>query len=103
MIASTYSWLSFAGFVSSNRRWQRPPNSSASPKSSAIALAWPMRRYPFGPGGKRDGGRDVLDHDARFLDQPCQRRLRRSAEPEAVIGHQPGHLQEADGRDGEPA
>src|SRR5437879_209486 len=53
MIASTYSWLSFVGFVSSNRRWQRPPNSSASPKSRAIALAWPMWRYPFGSGGKR--------------------------------------------------
>src|SRR3989454_874800 len=52
---------------------------------------------------ERHGGRDVLDHHARFLDQPCQRRLRRSAEPEAVMRHQPGQLQEADGRDGEPA
>src|SRR3990167_9547389 len=53
MIASTYSWLSFVGLVSSKRRWQRPPNSWARPKSMQIALAWPMCRYPFGSGGKR--------------------------------------------------
>jgi len=53
MIASTYSWLSFAGLVSSNRRWQRPPNSRAAPKSIETAWAWPMWRYPFGSGGKR--------------------------------------------------
>ena len=53
MIESTYSWLSLVGLVSSNRRWQRPPNSAAMPKSMEIAWAWPMCRYPFGSGGKR--------------------------------------------------
>jgi hypothetical protein len=53
MMASTYSWLSLAGLVSSKRRWQRPPNSVAMPKSIAIALAWPMCRKPLGSGGKR--------------------------------------------------
>src|SRR2546429_200508 len=38
MIESTYSWLSLVGLVSSNRRWQRPPNSRAMPKS--IEIAW---------------------------------------------------------------
>ena len=42
VIASTYSWLSFVGLVSSKRRLQRPPNSLAMPKSIEMALAWPM-------------------------------------------------------------
>src|SRR5438552_1828942 len=53
MIESTYSVSSFDGFVSSKRKLVLPPNSSASPKSRQIALAWPMCRYPFGSGGKR--------------------------------------------------
>src|SRR5581483_569720 len=52
-IASMYSCSSLIGFVSSKRRWQRPPNSWAIPKLSAIDLGWPMWRYPFGSGGKR--------------------------------------------------
>src|SRR5215218_1017204 len=52
-IESMYSCSSFIGFVSSKRRWQRPPNSWAIPKLSAIDLGWPMWRYPFGSGGKR--------------------------------------------------
>src|ERR1700721_3994148 len=50
---STYSTSSFSGLVSSKRRLVLPPNSSASPKSMQIALAWPMWRYPLGSGGKR--------------------------------------------------
>src|SRR5215204_1373107 len=50
---SMYSCSSLIGFVSSKRRWQRPPNSCAIPKLSAIDLGWPMWRYPFGSGGKR--------------------------------------------------
>src|SRR5439155_9344423 len=53
MMPSTYSWLSFVGLVSSKRRWQRPPNSLAMPKSMAMALAWPMCRWPLGSGGNR--------------------------------------------------
>src|SRR5215218_268949 len=52
-IESMYSCSSLTGLVSSKRRWQRPPNSRAIPKLSAIALGWPMWRYPFGSGGKR--------------------------------------------------
>src|SRR5215211_2063586 len=52
-IESMYSCSSLIGFVSSKRRWQRPPNSWAIPKFSAIDLGWPMWRYPFGSGGKR--------------------------------------------------
>src|SRR5919197_1017330 len=52
-IESMYSCSSLIGFVSSKRRWQRPPNSRATPKLSAIDLGWPMWRYPFGSGGKR--------------------------------------------------
>src|SRR5436189_3989102 len=52
-IESMYSCSSLIGLVSSKRRWQRPPNSSAIPKLSAIDLGWPMWRYPFGSGGKR--------------------------------------------------
>src|SRR5712691_10124382 len=52
-IASMYSCSSLIGLVSSKRRWQRPPNSWAIPKLSAIDLGWPMWRYPFGSGGKR--------------------------------------------------
>ena len=48
-----YSCSSPIGLVSSKRKWQRPPNSWAIPKLSAIALAWPRWRYPFGSGGKR--------------------------------------------------
>src|SRR5215813_5185703 len=48
-----YSCSSLIGLVSSKRRWQRPPNSWAIPKLSAIALGWPRWRYPFGSGGKR--------------------------------------------------
>src|SRR5208337_2965098 len=50
---STYSTSSFSGLVSSKRRLVLPPNSSASPKSMQMALAWPMWRYPLGSGGKR--------------------------------------------------
>src|ERR1700693_2174700 len=52
-IESMYSCSSLIGLGSSKRRWQRPPNSWAIPKLSAIALGWPMWRYPFGSGGKR--------------------------------------------------
>src|SRR4051794_19506691 len=52
-IESMYSCSSLTGFVSSKRRWQRPPNSRAIPKLSAIDFGWPMWRYPFGSGGKR--------------------------------------------------
>src|ERR1051326_1646702 len=52
-IESMYSCSSLIGLVSSKRRWQRPPNSRAIPKLSAIDLGWPMWRYPFGSGGKR--------------------------------------------------
>ena len=52
-IESMYSCSSLIGLVSSKRRWQRPPNSWAIPKLSAIDLGWPMWRYPFGSGGKR--------------------------------------------------
>src|ERR1700749_289594 len=52
-IESMYSCDSPTGLVSSKRRWQRPPNSWAIPKLSAIALEWPRWRYPFGSGGKR--------------------------------------------------
>src|SRR5215469_18366481 len=48
-----YSCSSPIGLVSSKRKWQRPPNSWAIPKLSAIALGWPRWRYPFGSGGKR--------------------------------------------------
>src|SRR5580704_8322170 len=48
-----YSCSSSIGLVSSKRKWQRPPNSWAIPKLSAIALEWPRWRYPFGSGGKR--------------------------------------------------
>ena len=48
-----YSCSSLSGFVSSNRRWQRPPNSWAMPKFKQIDFACPMWRYPFGSGGKR--------------------------------------------------
>src|ERR1700759_3057141 len=48
-----YSCSSLIGLVSSKRKWQRPPNSWAIPKLSAIALGWPRWRYPFGSGGKR--------------------------------------------------
>ena len=41
---STHSCSSFSGLVSSKRRLVLPPNSSASPKSMQIALAWPMWR-----------------------------------------------------------
>src|SRR5262249_30866712 len=53
LMDSTYSTLSLVGLVSSKRRWQRPPNSSARPKFRQIDLAWPMWRYPLGSGGKR--------------------------------------------------
>ena len=43
-IESMYSCSSLIGLVSSKRRWQRPPNSRAIPKLSAIALGWPMWR-----------------------------------------------------------
>ena len=36
--------LLLLGFVSSNRRWQRPPNSWAMPKLRQIDFAWPMWR-----------------------------------------------------------
>ena len=52
-MASTYSTSSLVGFVSSKRRLQVPPFSSAIPKFRQIDLAWPMCRYPFGSGGKR--------------------------------------------------
>src|SRR2546430_3360221 len=52
---------------------------------------------------ERHGRRDLLDHHACFLDQPSQRRLRSSVEAEPVMRHQPGHFQNADGSDGEPA
>ena len=44
MIESTYSPSSFAGFVSSSRRLQVPPNSRATPKFRQIDLACPMWR-----------------------------------------------------------
>jgi len=43
-MASMYSCSSLTGFVSSNRRLQRPPNSRAMPKFRQIDLAWPMCR-----------------------------------------------------------
>ncbi len=43
-MASMYSCSSLVGFVSSKRRWQRPPNSRAMPKLRQIDLAWPMCR-----------------------------------------------------------
>src|SRR6201995_5728686 len=49
-----YSCASPTGLVSSKRRWQRPPNSWAIPKLSAIALEWPRGRAPFGSGGAGD-------------------------------------------------
>src|SRR5450756_85072 len=52
-MASMYSCSSLVGFVSSKRRWQRPPNSRAIPELRQIDFAWPMWRYPFGSGGKR--------------------------------------------------
>src|SRR5438034_2136047 len=52
-IESMYSCSSLIGLVSSKRRWQRPPNSCAIRKLSAIDFGWPMWRYPFGSGGKR--------------------------------------------------
>ena len=36
--------LLLLGFVSSNRRWQRPPSSGAMPKFRQIDFAWPMWR-----------------------------------------------------------
>src|SRR5262245_47261829 len=53
LIASTYLMSSVEGFVSSNRRLQRPPNSCAMPKFTLIALTWPMCGKPLGSGGKR--------------------------------------------------
>src|SRR3954471_19811858 len=50
---SMYSCSSLVGLVSSKRRWQRPENSCAMPKFSAIDLAWPMGRNPLGSGGNR--------------------------------------------------
>src|SRR5438093_11720950 len=52
-MASTYSTSSFVGFVSSKRRLQVPPRSSATPKFRQIDFAWPMCRYPLGSGGNR--------------------------------------------------
>src|SRR5215831_21391970 len=53
MIDSSYSTVSFAGFVSSNRRLHDPLYSAATPKFRQIDLACPMCKYPFGSGGKR--------------------------------------------------
>mmetsp|Transcript_15555 Transcript_15555/g.39608 ORF Transcript_15555/g.39608 Transcript_15555/m.39608 type:complete len:268 (+) Transcript_15555:1372-2175(+) len=50
---SMYSVFSAAGLVSSKRRQHRPSYRLAMPKSTNMALAWPMWRYPFGSGGKR--------------------------------------------------
>src|SRR5690606_15681946 len=52
-MASTYSVPSLDGLVSSKRRLHRPPLSMARPKSTQMARAWPMCRYPLGSGGKR--------------------------------------------------
>ena len=43
-MASTYSTSSLVGLVSSKRRLQLPRYSWATPKSTQIALAWPMCR-----------------------------------------------------------
>src|SRR5215210_2858490 len=59
-IESMYSCSSLTGLVSSKRRWQRPPNSCAIPKLSAIAFGCPMCRYPFGSGGKRVTTSEIL-------------------------------------------
>src|SRR5215471_8806535 len=53
LIASTYLMSSVNGFVSSNRRLQRPLNSLAIPKLRQIALTCPMCGKPFGSGGNR--------------------------------------------------
>ena len=44
LMASMYSCSSLVGLVSSKRRWQRPPNSCATPKFRQIDLAWPICR-----------------------------------------------------------
>ena len=44
MIEPANSMSSVSGLVSSKRRLQTPPNSAAMPKSTQIALAWPMCR-----------------------------------------------------------
>ncbi len=50
-IPSTKLVSSVSGLVSSSRRMQMPPKSAATPKSTTIALACPMWRYPLGSGG----------------------------------------------------
>ena len=68
-MASMYACSSFSGFVSSNRRWQRPPNSLAMPKLSEIDFAWPMWRWPLGSGGNRvTGTRDAAGGEVRRHD-----------------------------------
>ena len=44
LMFSANSSDSLLGFVSSRRRWHSPPNFFAMPKSTQIALAWPMWR-----------------------------------------------------------
>src|SRR6185437_11841 len=65
--ASTYFMSSPAGFVSSNRRLHRPPNSSRMPKFRQIALTWPMCGKPFGSGGKRV----AIRRPKRFVATSC--------------------------------
>ena len=76
-IESMYSCSSLIGFVSSKRRWQRPPNSCAMPKLSAIdfgvtdvQVAVRLRREAgddrLVPSLAQVGDDDLADEIARF-------------------------------------
>ena len=69
-IASTYSTSSDTGFVSSKRRWQRPPNSRASSKFSVIGSRVADVQVAVGLGRKaRDDRSAVLAAGDLALDQ----------------------------------
>ena len=74
-IASTYSVSSFCGFVSSMRRLHTPPNFFATPKSIAMAFAWPICRYPLGSGGKRVWSLPPFFPSARSFFTICSMKL----------------------------
>ena len=70
-----YSVSSFWGLVSSKRRLHSPPYFFARPKSMAMALAWPMCRYPLGSGGNRVCSRPPFLPAARSSITFCSTKL----------------------------
>src|SRR5919106_1816604 len=77
MIASTYSWLSLVGLVSSKRRWQRPPNSSAA-RMKFTGLGASVMHASYHPGDERISGRG--DAGEQRLELPDHRVHAASAE-----------------------